>query len=73
MIFVNVPVSEIVLPFVGIGFLFFHFFESESKKHVRWQSKVVWGRLMYWEGLSVKERLLESKLFTVPEAIMHGL
>jgi hypothetical protein len=32
LIFVKIPVREIVLPVVGMGFLFFHFFDSESKK-----------------------------------------
>jgi hypothetical protein len=35
LIFVNVPVIEMVLPVVGMGFFFFHFFESGSKKQER--------------------------------------
>lgn len=30
---VNIPATEIAVPVIGIGFLFFHFFDSESKKH----------------------------------------
>jgi hypothetical protein len=29
--FVNIPVTEIVVPVIGFGFLAFHFFDSESK------------------------------------------
>jgi hypothetical protein len=66
-------VIETVLPVVGIGFLFCHFFDSASKKQVREESETECRRLMYCDGVSLNVKLLESNSSTIPEAMMHGL
>lgn len=47
LMFVNMPMMEMVVPLMGMGFLAFHFFDSESKKQEIGQFKMDRGKLMY--------------------------
>ena len=41
LIFVSIPVMDMVVPLMGVGFFAFHFFDSESMKQEIGQSKTV--------------------------------